>query len=58
MKFDEEMVGWFAEGQHDPAESRPADSVACSFKVTMTVRDLNEFIDGTEHEASLAGATN
>jgi hypothetical protein len=55
MKFDEEMTGWFAEGQHDPAGPKPADSVDCSFNVTMTVRDLNEFIEGAEHEASLSG---
>jgi len=55
MKFDEDMVGWFAEGPHDPAGAKPATAVAASFKVTMTVRDLNEFIDGAEHEASLSG---
>lgn len=55
MKFEEEMVGWFSEGSSDPAGAKPAEAVGCRFNVTMTVRDLNEFIDGAEHEASLSG---
>ncbi len=65
MTFDEEMVGWYFAGQGTPAPGRPGDltlaarvpgTVACQFNVRMTVADVNEFIDGYEHEASLKGA--
>jgi hypothetical protein len=29
--------------------------VTCSFQATMTIRDVNEFVDGYEHEAELGG---
>ena len=48
MTFDEEMVGTYSPtgGAETP----------CSFKVRMTVKDVNEFIDGPEHEARISGA--
>ena len=55
MTFDEEMEGWFAAEDVDPAGARPAGAVAASFKARITVRDINEFIDGPEHEASIEG---
>jgi len=70
MTFDEEMVGWYLEGATIPAPGRTGDltiadrippsgapegAAACKFDVRMTVRDLNEFIDGPEHEASISG---
>lgn len=65
MTFDEEMVGRYYEGATTPApgregdltilNARPEAGVACSFKVRMTVKDLNEFIDGYEHEATTKG---
>ncbi len=70
MTFDEQMVGWFFEGLSTSAEGRAGDigmahlipasgdpqgGVACSFQVRMTIRDLNEFIDGVEHEAGMQG---
>ncbi len=70
MTFSEEMAGWYFEGATTPAPGRtgdltigqripatgtPAGGVDCKFDVTMTVRDVNEFIDGLEHEAALAG---
>ncbi|MEX2262034.1 MAG: GMC family oxidoreductase [Bryobacteraceae bacterium] len=55
MTFDEEMVGWFAEGASEPTSVKPSTAVDCSFNVRMTIRDLNEFIDGWEHEAALKG---
>ncbi|HUY12782.1 MAG TPA: GMC family oxidoreductase [Terriglobia bacterium] len=70
MTFDEEMVGWYFEGATTPAPGRagdltiagripssgaPAGAAGCKFDVRMTVRDLNEFIDGPEHEASISG---
>src|SRR5579863_4796057 len=69
MEFDEQMVGYFFPGFSVPAghagdlqiEARvqaatpPAGSVACCFQVHMLIRDLNEFFEGTEHEAQLSG---
>jgi hypothetical protein len=70
MTFDEQMVGWYFPGQLTAAPGRdgdltigkrilpsgsPAGAVACSFQAHMAVRDLNEFIDGLEHEASMKG---
>jgi cholesterol oxidase len=49
MTFDEEMTGWY-----QPAGS--AEKVDCSFQLRMTVRDINEFIDGVEHEAQATGS--
>ena len=55
MTFDEEMVGWYAPGQGDPQAEKPAGGVDCSFRLHMTVRDLNEFIEGRAHEARAKG---
>jgi hypothetical protein len=70
MTFDEEMAGWYFPGSATPASGRdgdltiasripkagtPAGAVACKFKVRMTVRDLNEFVDGLEHESQMKG---
>jgi len=70
MTFSEEMVGWYFEGattptpdragdmtiaQRIPATGTPAGGVDCKFDVHMTARDVNEFIDGPEHEAEMEG---
>jgi cholesterol oxidase len=70
MTFDEEMVGWYFEGATTPTDDQagdltiagripasgtPTGAVASKFDVRMTVDDLNEFIDGPEHEASISG---
>jgi hypothetical protein len=59
MTFDEEMVGWFVPGETNPrqisATEKPQDAVDCSLRLRMTVRDLNEFIEGWEHEAGAKG---
>jgi len=70
MTFDEEMVGWYFAGASTPEPGRagdltiasripatgtPAGAVTCQFDVRMTVRDVNEFVDGYEHEAQLQG---
>ncbi len=69
MEFDEQMVGYFFAGfsvpagrtgdlqieARVPAPGAPAGSVSCSFQVHMLIRDLNEFFEGTEHEAQLSG---
>jgi cholesterol oxidase len=70
MTFDEEMAGWYFEGASTPGEGRAGDltiadripasgtppGVAdCKFNARMVVKDLNEFIDGLEHEAQIKG---
>ncbi|OFW10856.1 MAG: hypothetical protein A3H96_20725 [Acidobacteria bacterium RIFCSPLOWO2_02_FULL_67_36] len=55
MTFDEEMDGWYLPGADDAPESRPAGAVDCSFRLRMTVRDLNEFIEAPAHEARAKG---
>ncbi len=64
MSFEEEMTGWYLPGLSVPAgrdgdlqmeTGRPEKSVECGFRVRMTIRDLNEFIEGSEHEARLEG---
>jgi cholesterol oxidase len=70
MTFDEEMVGWYFPGVGTPAPGRdgdltiagripasgtPAGAVTCQFDVHVTVVDINEFVDGYEHEAQLSG---
>lgn len=71
MTFDEEMVGWYWPGGKTsavgrlgdleiesrlPAQGEPSGATACSFRLRMTVRDLNEFIDGAAHEAKAEGS--
>jgi cholesterol oxidase len=71
MTFDEQMVGYYFAGQGTPAPGRagdltigtripasgtPSGAVAASFSVRMTIRDVNEFVDGYEHEAQLKGS--
>jgi hypothetical protein len=67
MTFDETMEGWYFEGATTPAPGRdgdltigglvpPAGGAASSFQVRMTVRDVNEFVDGLAHEASMKGS--
>ena len=70
MTFNEQMVGWYFPGgttpapglagdltiaQRIPASGDPPGAVTCSFQATMTIRDVNEFVDGYEHEAQIAG---
>jgi len=70
MTFNEQMVGWYFPGQGTPAPGRDGDltiaqripaggdppgAVTCSFEATMTIRDVNEFVDGYEHQAQLGG---
>jgi len=71
MTFSEEMVGWYFEGattptpdragdlafaSHIPSSGSPAGGVDCKFDVQMTASDVNEFIDGPEHEAQMQGS--
>ncbi len=73
MTFDEQMVGWYFEGLSTsapgrvgdlgianlvPSSGKPQKGVECSFQVRMSIRDLNEFIDGFEHEAGMEGSIN
>ena len=70
LTFNEEMVGWYFEGGTTPAPGRegdltlanripasgtPAGAVAMKFDLHITARDVNEFIDGPEHEAGITG---
>jgi hypothetical protein len=70
MTFDEEMDGWYFEGQFTPTPDRagdltiadripvgsaPAGAATCKFTARMTVADVNEFIDGFEHAAAMKG---
>jgi cholesterol oxidase len=71
MTFDEEMVGWYFPGQATPAPGRAGDltisklipaagdppgAVPCSFQAHLTITDVNEFIDGYQHEAGMNGS--
>jgi cholesterol oxidase len=70
ITFSEEMVGWYFPGVGTPAPGRagdltiaaripasgsPVGAVTCQFNVTMSIADVNEFIDGYEHQAQLKG---
>jgi hypothetical protein len=70
MTFDEEMVGWYLPGattpapgrdgdlaieQRIPASGAPAGAVTCRFDARMTIADINEFVDGYEHQAQIGG---
>jgi hypothetical protein len=71
MTFDETMDGWYFPGQSTPAPGRegdltigtripaagtPAGGVSADFSARMTIRDVNEFVDGYQHEAQLSGS--
>jgi hypothetical protein len=69
--FDEEMEGWYFPGILNSQPGRtgdlelpgrvpgdgtpPAGAVECRFRLRMTVRDINEFVEGSAHEASASG---
>jgi len=70
MTFKEQMVGWYFPGegtpapgkdgdltlaQRIPASGAPPNAVTCSFDAAMTIRDVNEFVDGYEHQAQMGG---
>jgi cholesterol oxidase len=69
MTFAEEMVGYYFPGvsvpagrEGDvqieakiPAAGQPAGGVACGFQVRMSIADLSEFLESSEHEARVAG---
>jgi cholesterol oxidase len=70
MTFDEEMIGWYFEGESTPSEGRegdmtigeripasgePANGSECKFNARMVLKDINEFVDGLEHEAQIRG---
>src|SRR5262249_22286065 len=48
LTFDEQMTSWY-----QPWGA--SEKVGCSFQVQMTIRDVNEFIDGAAHEARMSG---
>ena len=69
MTFDEEMDGVYLPGVHVPSGRKgdleldtkipaagvPQGGVTFGFQARVTVRDLNEFLDNPQHEASLNG---
>ena len=70
MTFDEEMVGWYwqAEFTGQPGsqgdlaiaerlqgDRKPEGADACTLRLRLSVRDMNEFIDGAAHEAQASG---
>lgn len=70
LSFDEEMNGWFFAGatlngtgraadltinDRIPASGDPAGALPCGFQAKITARDINEFVDGFAHEASIKG---
>jgi cholesterol oxidase len=70
MTFDEEMVGWYWPGEFTgapgresdlaiadrlPRDGHPEGAGECSFRLRLTVRDINEFIEGAAHEAQPSG---
>jgi cholesterol oxidase len=70
MLFDEEMKGWYFPGVFTPAPGRagdltidsripasgdPAGAFSCVLDGRMTIGDVNEFIDGYAHEATIKG---
>jgi cholesterol oxidase len=55
MTFEETMTGWYHEGGKPAWEGRSADAAEVSFDVTMTITDVNSFIEGASHEARLDG---
>jgi cholesterol oxidase len=64
LTFTEEMKGFYFPGFTPPAgrigdeqiaAKTPAEGKECSVELRITARDLNEFIEGWEHEARLDG---
>jgi len=71
LTFDERMEGWYLDDFAPPGEGRladrsiagkaptgasPPESAKCVLNLRLSVADLNEFIDGSLHEARAAGA--
>ncbi len=64
MTFDEEMKGYYFDGFTPPAgadgdkqlEAKPStEGMEISLETRITARDLNEFIEGWDHEARIDG---
>jgi hypothetical protein len=71
LAFDETMTGWYFPGVRTSAPGRagdleiaaripdsgdPAGAVSCSFTLRMMIRDINEFVEGSAHEARIKGS--
>ncbi|MGH9674081.1 MAG: GMC family oxidoreductase N-terminal domain-containing protein [Bryobacteraceae bacterium] len=58
LKFEETMDGWYdaAAAEIPKDEQRTPGAVDCRFSLKMTVADINEFIEGVEHETRLSGS--
>lgn len=70
MTFDEKMDGWYFAGESTPAPGRdgdvtiaaripasgdPAGAVSCLFDGHMVIRDVNDFVDGYDHQSAIQG---
>ncbi len=65
LEFQEEMDGWYFPGQPTPAPGRAGDltmavrdrsaAIPCRFKLNLAAADVNEFVEGAEHEARASG---
>ena len=55
MLFDEKMDGWYFPGVFTQPAGDPTGGVSSGFNARMTIDDVNEFIDGYAHEASIKG---
>lgn len=55
MTFEETMTGWFHASGRPAWEGRAGDAAELSFNVRMRIADVNDFIEGAEHEAQLEG---
>ncbi len=64
MTFDEEMKGVYfhnfsvpvgPEGEQQLENKSPADGMQCSLEMKISARNLNEFIEGWDHEARIDG---
>ncbi|MDE3168356.1 MAG: hypothetical protein KGN36_21320, partial [Acidobacteriota bacterium] len=51
MTFDEEMEGSY----HPAGADDPAIQLYCKFDARMAIADVNEFVDGYQHEAAILG---
>jgi hypothetical protein len=64
VTFDEDMKGFYFDGFTPPADGAgdkqieakaPAEGMGISLEMKITARDLNEFIEGWDHEARIDG---
>lgn len=56
LVFDEEMDGYYLAGITETTQpERPAGAADCRLQLRLTIRNLNDFIEGPSHEAQASG---